>query len=188
MSACPAKDLVRQFGVPLSHLVDDHLVGAQHGIIIGRHASRMETVCKQELRNEIEVVALGDVQVELQVFAASGPSRREGRIIAPHLLNAASPNQRCATGQEVSNDQSGIDIVAKSARRDIEEHPVLFIDGTKPAIDQPNVICAALRKLQLLLDLFRMPKVVSVQGSNELSLCMCNSAVASRHKAAVGLL
>jgi hypothetical protein len=147
----------------------------------------MEAICKQELRNKIEVVALGDVQVEFQVFAAIGPSRRQGRIIAPHLLNAASPHQRCAAGQEVSSDQSGIDISAKSARRYIEEHPVLFIDGPRPAIDQSNVICATPRNLQLLLDLFRMPKVVSVQGSNKLSLCMCNSAVASRHEAAVGL-
>jgi hypothetical protein len=148
----------------------------------------MEAVRKQELRNEIEVVALGNVQVEFQILTASGPSRREGRIVAPHFFNAASTDQRCATGQEVSSDQSGIDIVAKSARRDIEEHPVMFIDGPRPAIDQSNVISAAPRNLQLLLDLFRMPKVVSVQGSNELSLCMCNSAVASRHEAAVGLL
>jgi len=60
----------------------------------------MDAVCKQELRNEIEVIALGDLQIEFQVLAASGPSGGKCRIIATHFFDAASANQRRAADRK----------------------------------------------------------------------------------------
>src|SRR5262249_15644088 len=146
---------------------------------IGRHTSRTDAVRKQELRNEIEVIALGDLQIELQVLAASGPSGGKCRIIAAHFFDAASANQGRAAGQEISKDQSRIDIASTFARRDIEEHPVPFIDRARPTVDQANLIPSVPHDCYLLLDLVRMPEIVSVDWGNELSTRMRNSIVAS---------
>src|SRR5260370_40562186 len=96
-----------------SYLLDHHLVGAQHGIAIGRHASCTDAVCKQELRNEIKVIALSDLQIELQVLAASGTSGGKCLIVATQFFEAASENQRRADGQEVSKAHSRIDNASK---------------------------------------------------------------------------
>jgi hypothetical protein len=74
---------------------------------------------------------------------------------------------------------SRIDIASKYARRDIEEHPVPFIDRPRPAVDQPNLIPTVPHDHHLLLDLVRMPEVIGVDGGNELSTRMRNSIVAS---------
>src|SRR5260370_10148890 len=121
-----------------SHLLDHSLVGAQHGMAIGRHASRTDAVCKQDLRNEIEVIALGDLQIELQVLAASGPSGGKSRILATQFFDAASANQRRAAGQEVSKYQTRIDIASIYPQRYITAYPLPFIDRPRPAVDQPN--------------------------------------------------
>jgi hypothetical protein len=162
-----------------SRLLDHHFAGAQHGIDIGRHASGTDAVRKQEFWDEIEVAALGDIQVELQIFTARGSSGSECRIIASHRFSAAFSNQGCAAGEKISYNQSGVDATPKIARRNIPEHAVLLVDSPRPAIDQPNPIPTVPHDRHLLPDLLRMPEVVGVDGSNELSARMRNSMVAS---------
>jgi hypothetical protein len=140
MCACPPKELVEQFRMARPRLLDNHFAGAQHGIDIGLHASGTDAVRKQEFRDEIEVAALGDIQVELQIFTARGFSGSECRIIASHRFSAAFSNQGCAAREKIAYNQSGVDATPKIALRNIPEHAVLLVDSPRPAIDQLNPI------------------------------------------------
>src|SRR5262249_9303197 len=70
MSACPGEELGGQLRMARSYLLEHQAAGAQHRAAVGGHASGTDTVRKQEFRDEIEIEALSDVQVELQVLAA----------------------------------------------------------------------------------------------------------------------
>src|SRR5436190_23745716 len=100
MCACPPKELVGQFWMARSRLLDHHFAGAQYGIDIGRHASGTDAVRKQEFWDEIEVAALGDIQAELQIFTARSSSGSERRIIASHRFSAAFSHSRRPAGPQ----------------------------------------------------------------------------------------
>src|SRR5258705_4709692 len=169
VTARPAKQSLRQFRVARSRLTNYHVLGAQHGLDIGGHAAGTEPVSQQELGNEIEVVALGDIEIELEVLRARCPARRQCRVVSSDLFDIPPSDQGRSAADEISHDQGSVDIAAKIRRRDVEYHAVLFIDAPRPGVDQSNTGTTFAHQRNLLADLLWMPQIVAVDGRDKLS-------------------
>jgi hypothetical protein len=57
----------------------------------------------------------------------------------------------------------------------LRDDDVVLIDGSGIAVDKPDPIANVLHEGNLLLELARMPYIVSIERSNVLPACMCCS-------------
>jgi hypothetical protein len=95
-------------------------------------------------------------------------------------LQIRSPDERrTPITHEVRQNEEGVDIASRFILSPLlRSDDVVLIDQSRIAVDKSDPIAPFLHHGDLLLDLARMPDIVSIDRRNELAVRVCDSQIA----------
>ena len=181
----PAEKPRRQMGMVEAGHEHDLIMTLTHRAEILGHAVAAAAIAGQQRRHYGELVALRQRQEQHEILASS----LQAFVEAANLQHASAPDQWRAGGcDEVVQQQQCMD-AARVAGGDVSTgEAAVTIQKRGPAVDQPAILARTAQRRDLPRQLVRMPEIVGIEGRDQRAARMCESEVAGRGRAAVGLL